>query len=154
MDKGQEFQVMFRQTWWKVGMWSLWLWHWCGCWCQVIWAIEDGKRMFLSSAVQFQSACVNCSFRFLFVADWNGTWCGGLLLSIRLAVLCVWGCSFAHHGCRVCLFELPWLFCQLKPAMHVCMLYKLLGMKILGDQRFSNTQTILSGTNNHAIVGL
>ncbi len=40
----------------------------------------DQATFFQSSIVQFWWPCVNCSLRFLFLADRSGTWCGLLLL--------------------------------------------------------------------------
>ncbi len=51
---------------------------------------SDQATFFQSSIVQCLWVCVNCSLRFLFLADWSGTRCGLLLLwPICFRVRCV-----------------------------------------------------------------
>ncbi len=96
---------------------------------------SDQATFFQSSIVQFWRACVNCSLRFLFLADRSGTRCGLLLQG---STCCVQRWYSAYLGCN------EWLFELLLPFYH---LYQSAHSPLTSDinKAFSSTQLPLTG---------
>ncbi len=67
---------------------------------------SDQATFFQSSIVQVWWACVNCSLRFMFLADRSGTRCGLLLSASGFEMFCVQRWYSAYLGCNKWLFEL------------------------------------------------